>query len=120
MTVLSWAFWWLGFGLATSEVWAILRGPTRLHCACPNDFTGGPHLRSWALYAVGGSYALSILAHAGVGGGWILLSVMSIYYFWRAWKHSKDGRKKLKDKVLGVVRETEAGLKVVPESGAAA
>lgn len=42
--------------------------------------------------------------------------LLSAYVWFSEWRsHTKDKRKKLKDKVLARVKETVAGLKVVPE-----
>lgn len=110
--------WGIGFALAVFEVAGMLR-TTKAHCSCGGDpwYGGLTHLKSWGLYTVAGLYAASVLTYGGAVWGKAVVAASAVLYFWRAWKHSKNGRKKLKDKVLGVVRETAAGLRVVPVPG---
>lgn len=94
------------------EMFGLFR-PTRIHCRCGKGWMAGCHYKSWVLLVIAVAVLLSAIFAVSQFGRAIAMA-NSAYYFWRWWQHSKDQRKKLKDKVLGVVRETAAGLKVVP------
>lgn len=109
--------WLVGAALATVEV---VERPHRLICQCNADLLSR-HLRARWLFVVGASDALSGVLDTSTGNKFIgaIVTAVGAYYLWRWWRHTKNDRKKLKDRVLGVVRETAAGLKIVPVPGGA-
>jgi hypothetical protein len=97
----------------------LIERPRQMMCNC-NFYYRSAHLPSWGLFATGAGY----IAHAIITIGtadYMAERVFQIFFLalgglylrlW--WKHSKNKRKRLLERVLGVVRVTVAGLKVVP------
>jgi hypothetical protein len=77
-------------------------------------------LKGGWLLAVGVLDGAAAVIKAGTADQWWdmvaagVLVFSSVIWLARWWKHDKDKRKRLKDRVLGIVRATAAGLKVVP------
>jgi integral membrane sensor domain MASE1 len=80
------------------------------------------HETSWVMLTTGASMALVSLlilwghdASPGEVGAAAINGVLAAWWLRDWWKHTRNTRKRLKDRVLGVVRATAAGLKIVPE-----
>lgn len=118
LLILGNVFWTAAFTLSMTETF---RRPARMMCDCRAGFMAFGHLKSRWLLVIAVCYLIDGILGVGSGnrvGGSVIASI-GAYYLWRWWRHSKNSRKKLKDRVLGVVRETAAGLKVVPVAGGA-
>lgn len=108
----------LNAGLWGSEWLRIL--PAKVSCDC-SFFRIRPHWDNAGMFVqfLASAYMeliTTLMSHEDMGwlvvvALWCLLTSVS-FLLW--WKHSKNKRKKLKDKVLGFVKVTVAGLKVVP------
>lgn len=79
------------------------------------------HEKGWIIFATGASSTmLGVLAawgHAAPSGYTVAAALNVLIGAWWLhdwWRHNRDQRKRLKDRVLGVVRATAAGLKIVP------
>lgn len=114
--VVSWMIWLPGLVLALMEM---ARRPHWLICDCRTGWMAAWHLKPPWLLTVGICYVVSDIVGVAGGKRFPAVAMVGAYYLWRWWQHTKDGRKRLKDRVLGVVRATAAGLKVVPVSGGA-
>lgn len=108
--LISWGLWVPAFVLSITEWFP----RTPLHCDCGTGWMAYRHLRPLWLFAIGALYVASDVVAIGGGKKFPVVAAVGAYYLWRWWRHTKNSRKKLKDKALGVVRETTAGLKVVP------
>lgn len=94
--------------------------PKGLACHCPSPEKS--HSRSallfvgWVLPAVD-TFLLAATSAPSPGGSISALMALAVAGWWlvRWWIHSKNTRKKLKGRILAVVRETAAGLKIFPE-----
>jgi hypothetical protein len=113
--IVSTAIWTAGLALAVSE----FAGPRRLHCDCRAGFMPHRHLKPRWLLVIGICYVVSDALSIAAGGMLPFTGLVGGWYLWRWWVHTKQNRKKLADRVLGVVRETAAGLKIVPVPGGA-
>jgi hypothetical protein len=111
MLYLSWGLWTPGLALAIAEM---VRRPRRLICDCPSARW---HLKPRWLFLIGACYIASDVAKVAIGSPYPFTAAVGGIYLWRWWRHGRNG-KRLKDKILGVVRATAAGLKVVPVGGA--
>jgi hypothetical protein len=110
--MISFVIWAPGIILSWVEMFG---RPHYLLCDCRAGFLAYRHLKSVWLFVIGALYVGSDLIAVVWGGEKApIVALIGVYYLWRWWNHSKGGRKKLKNKVLGVVRATVAGLKVVP------
>lgn len=112
--IISWVLWLFGFALSMAEWIGV---PRKLQCRCGTGFMASRHLRAVWLLVIGVLYIASDLFAIADGKKLPIIVAVGAYYLWRWWRHSKDSRKKLKDRVLGVVRATTAGLRVVPVGG---
>lgn len=112
--IISWVVWMPGLILSMAEMVA---RPRRIQCDCGTGWQAFRHLRSVWLLVIGVLYVASDVFAVAAGKTVPIIAMVGAHYLWRWWRHSKDGRKKLKDRVLGVVRATVAGLKVVPVGG---
>jgi len=112
--LVSWIVWTPAFALSMFEM---LGKPRKIQCDCGTGWQAYRHLRSVWLAVIGVLYVVSDVLAVAAGKTVPIIAMVGAYYLWRWWRHSKDGRKKLKDRVLGVVRTTVAGLKVVPVGG---
>lgn len=91
----------------------IVRQPQQLLCDCGMFKYLNSHPKTWLLFVKAVCSFVVLLSSHSVYTRvtWLFLAVYDAYLWW---KHSKKKRNKLKDKVLGIVKETVAGLKVVP------
>lgn len=108
------AIWSVGIILAMME---FLHRPARVMCACGTmQRLANPHLKAALLLLVAFSYISSglLFTVAEHSIPELLIALLGVLYGLRWWWHTKQGRKKLKDKALGVIRQTVVGLKVVP------
>lgn len=125
ITFVFWSVVATSFCLAFAEG---IRRPPVIMCDCPGDARFGlrpaAHMRSVGLFVhavLDLGVAAGAVAMCAEGGWrtfdsiWIAVLALAAAYQWaRWWRHSKLGRKRLLEKALGVVRETVAGLRVVP------
>ena len=118
LTIVANMFWMVGFTLSILEG---VRIPKSIMCTCRSGYQAYGHLRSRWLFVIGACYLATGVIAMGIGKRFAgpVLAAIGAYYLWRWWRHSKNSRKRLKDRALGVVRETAAGLKVVPASASA-
>jgi len=112
--IISWVVWLPALLLSMSEM---IGRPRRIQCDCRTGWQAYQHLRPVWLLVIGVLYVLSDVFGVAAGKKVPIIAAVGAYYIWRWWRHTKNSRKKLKDKVLGVVRQTTAGLKVVPVGG---
>ncbi|MFC5268439.1 hypothetical protein ACFPJ1_40575 [Kribbella qitaiheensis] len=112
-------FWAVAFTLSIVEILGL---PRRLFCSCRAELLADRHLKSRWMGTIGACYLVVAVINAGRGHAIAgsVTGALAAYYLWRWWRHTKNGRKKLRDRALGVVRETAAGLKVVPMPAGAA
>lgn len=112
--------YWISVAICTPGLALVavewLNRPRHLMCDCRSGFQAYRHLKPPGLFTIGVCYVVSDIIDIAAGRRFPILAVLGAYYLWRWWKHTKGGRKRLKDRVLGVVRATAAGLKVVPVS----
>lgn len=128
-------FWGFFFAVAFSHTFIYFAEtagrPPKMICTCPWKVTETSirfHVKSWLMFFAGATslvtafnFTLMIIL---INAAWYAVALpiglhmlMAWTWFHEWWRHSKDQRKKLKDKALGRVKETVAGLKVVPEPG---
>lgn len=114
LRLIGWALCTPALTLAFAEV---LRHPRWFICDCRSVGYGWNrqawHLKSVWLFTIGACYIASDVFVVAAGGRYPTVAALGALYLWRWWRHRGNG-KRLKDKVLGVVRATAAGLKVVP------
>lgn len=123
MNATTWGYVALGLVLSTLVFrWSGVM-VRRLNCGCPLRHWSLPprsHPReAWLLLtAITQTAAMVIYVmawHEPIDAFFIFIMVACASLDWIAWwVHSKNSRKKLKDKILGVVTVTAAGLKVRP------
>jgi hypothetical protein len=96
----------------------IIERPRAMMCDC--GFLRSLHLPSWGYFTVGAGYIAHAIIEIGTAEDLpsralgIVFVVIGALYLIDWWKHSKNKRKRLLERALGVVRATAAGLKVVP------
>lgn len=108
--VISSVIWTVGFTFSVIEWFPV----NRLLCDCRTGWMAYRHLKSVWLFVIGASYVVSDAVAVAGGKKVPIIALVGVYYLWRWWVHSKNSRKRMKDRVIGVVREAAAGLKVVP------
>lgn len=123
MTWLDGVYWSL-FATTAFLILAQFAGhPKRVICMCGASGFPGIHLNSRFMFVMGagfaaqaviGSYGVAGFADLGPAFSATVNGLLGGYHLRAWWKHSRRDRRKLLDKVLGVVRVTLAGLKVVP------
>jgi hypothetical protein len=113
--LISWIIFLPGFLLSMLE-WFSIR---RIMCNCRTGWMAFHHLKSPWLLTIAVCYIVSDVFAVAAGKKLPFVAVVGAYYMWRWWQHSKNSRKKLAERVLGVVRQTAAGLKVMPVHGGA-
>jgi hypothetical protein len=87
-------------------------------CDC-SLFGTEPHLISGWMFASGAiGVSLTALLLVGFGplgaGTWPLTLFYGLFTLWRWWRHSRDGRKKLRAKALARIRDLGGRLVVQP------
>lgn len=115
LAVLSITTMWAANLLALANV---IERPRRIMCNC--NFYQSLHLPSWGYFATGAGYIVHAIITIGTAD-YLPERIFQIFflalgglYLRTWWKHSKNKRKRLLGRALGVVRVTVAGLKVVP------
>lgn len=107
-------------GLMTSWLVLIIASsfetPAVLICRCA--LLGGPHLKPLWLFLHGViGVAIAILDVALYGWAmwsWPMQLLYGVWTLWRWWKHTKNNRRKLRDRALAKVRELGGRLVVEP------
>lgn len=116
LAVLSITTLWAANLLALANV---IERPRWMMCNC-NFYYRSPHLPSWGYFAAGAGYVVHAIITICTGDDLaervfqIFFLALGGLYLRTWWKHSKNKRKRLLGRALGVVRVTVAGLKVVP------
>jgi hypothetical protein len=109
---------WSSVAIGAFEV---VQRPRHVLCDCPVLTVSYLHLRSGMLFVkaamTSGVSVLWTMEHVGVSVPALAMGGLAAWEWWRWWRHSRDGRRRLKDRVLGVVREMGGRLVVEPVPG---
>lgn len=112
---------WMAMGFNSVSLILIIgeftQMPSQLMCTCP-AMKGRHGGNAYMFVEMVCAFAVCVLytIAAGFGAASMVWGFIGLSQAGRWWRHSRGGRKKLKEKVLGVVRAWAGGLRVEPVS----